>query len=227
MRLLIMIPAYNEAGNIVKTVEDIRSHCDDDFVIINDGSRDNTLKICQEHGYPVIAVPVNSGLASTIQLGFEYALKHDYDAALQFDGDGQHQAMYISKMKEALEQENADIVIGSRFIDHKKGSTMRNFGSRILTALIKLTTKQRITDPTSGMRMYGRTVIEEFAENINYPPEPNTLVFLMNKGAKVKEIAVEMKDREAGTSYLRPLRAMKYMLEMIISIIFIEGFRER
>lgn len=226
MKVLIVVPAYNEAENIVKTIEDIRIHTNNDYVIIDDCSKDDTYQICKGNHFNVLHLPINYGLTSGVQIGFKYALQNNYDGLIQFDGDGQHMAQYIDKMAKELEK-GYDIVIGSRFVTEKKPFSPRMIGSRLLSFLIKLTTGKRIKDPTSGMRMFSKTVFDEFANNMNYPPEPDMLACMIKKGKKIKEVQVEMRDREFGESYLSPIRSMKYMLEMSLSILFIQSFRKR
>ena len=226
MNVLIVVPAYNEAENIVKTIEDIKQHTDSDYIIVDDCSKDSTYQICKEHGFNVLHLPINYGLTSGVQIGFKYALENNYDALIQFDGDGQHMAQYVDIMTKELEN-GYDIVIGSRFVTEKKPFSPRMIGSRLLSFLIKLTTGKRIKDPTSGMRMFSKTVFNEFANNMNYPPEPDMLACMIKREKKIKEVQVEMRDREFGESYLNPIRSMKYMLEMSISILFIQSFRKR
>ena len=156
----------------------------------------------------------------------KYALKNDYDIAIQFDGDGQHQAKELSKLVNEIEQ-GSDIVIGSRFVTESKPKTMRMLGSNLITFIIKLTTGKTIKDPTSGMRAYNKSVIEELVYNPGLSPEPDTIVYMIKKKKKIKEVQVEMKEREFGESYLKPIRAMKYMINMFCSIIFIRSFTKK
>lgn len=228
MKLLIIIPAYNEAENIERVVEDLRNNYSQyDYVVINDGSKDDTAKICREKGYNLIDLPVNLGLAGAFQTGMKYAYLKGYDAALQYDGDGQHQAKYIEKMLKQMEKNQTDIVIGSRFVEKKKPNSMRMLGSRIIKYSIKLTTGKTISDPTSGMRLFGKNVLKEFAYNMNYGPEPDTISYLLKKGLTIEEVQVEMSDRIAGESYLNLKRSMQYMIRMCASIIFIQFFRKK
>lgn len=225
MKCLIIVPAYNEELNIDKVVDDIQKNTTYDYLIIDDCSKDHTYQRCLEKGYHVLHLPINYGLSSAIQVGLKYAVEHGYDAAIQFDGDGQHKAEYIPKLFASLNEN--DIAIGSRFVDEKKPFTSRMIGSRVLTFVIKLITGKRINDPTSGMRAFKNDVLKEYAYNMNFPPEPDTLVYMMKKGKKIKEVQVEMQEREFGDSYLNPIRSIWYMIEMIISIVFIQSFRKR
>ena len=225
MRILIIVPAYNEAENIVKTVQDIMQNTDDDYIVVDDCSKDDTYDVCKRNNFNVIHLPVNYGLTSAVQIGMKYAYESGYDGAIQFDGDGQHMAKYIDIMSQELE--NNDIIIGSRFVSEKKPFTARMLGSRLISGLIRIMTGKKIIDPTSGMRMIGKDVLKEYAYNMNYPPEPDTLVYMLKKGKKIKEVQVEMRDREFGESYLNPIRSITYMAEMCLSIVFIQSFRKR
>lgn len=227
MKVLVIIPAYNEAGNIVRVVNHLKETCPAaDYVVINDGSRDDTARLCRENGFHLIDQPVNLGLAGTFQTGMKYAYEHDYDAAVQFDGDGQHRPEYIEAMAEKIE-EGADIVIGSRFVTEEKPKSLRMFGSNILQSFIRLTTGANIKDPTSGMRMYSRRIIKVLAGNMNMGPEPDTVAHLIRSGAKCEEIQVVMDERIFGESYLNLKASVKYMAVMSISILLIGCFRPK
>ncbi len=226
-RVLIVVPAYNEAQNIKKTVKDIKNNTDYDYVVINDCSNDNTKEVCEKNMFNVISLPVNFGLTSGIQLGMKYAYKHNYDIIIQFDGDGQHQAKYLKDLVNEIEENNTDIAIGSRFVTEKKPFTMRMLGSRLISAAITITTFKKIKDPTSGMRAYNKKIISEFIANASLTPEPDTLVYMLKKRMKIKEVQVEMKNREFGESYLNPIKSIKYMANMILSIIFIRSITKK
>ncbi len=227
MRLLILIPAYNEEESIATVVDHlISSYPQYDYVVINDGSKDRTKQICEEHNYNLINERMNLGLAGTIQTGMKFALKHGYDAAVQFDADGQHRPEYIDSMIRKIE-EGYDVVIGSRFVDERKPTTMRMLGSNMIQAFIKLVTGKNISDPTSGMRMYSRRVIKAMAENINMGPEPDTVAYLIKSGADICEVQVKMDDRIAGESYLTAWRSIQYMISICFSIIFVVIFRPK
>ena len=227
MRLLMIIPAYNEEDNIVDVVNTIRlQYPEFDYVVINDGSTDHTSRRCHREGIEIIDLPTNIGLAGAFQTGLKYAYSRDYDCALQFDADGQHRPEYIESMLEKL-SEGYDIVIGSRFVTKRKEKTLRMLGARILTVVIKLTTGKRISDPTSGMRMFNRSMIKEFAVNVNYGPEPDTISYLLRNGASIAEVQVEMDERTKGTSYFNWSQSVMYMFRMLVSILFIQNFRKR
>ena len=220
MKVLIIIPAYNEALNIEKTVKDVKDNTDFDYVVINDCSKDNTKEICEKNGYNMLSLPINYGLTSVVQLGMKYAYQNNYDIAIQFDGDGQHKAVFLNKLVKEIEN-GADVAIGSRFVTEKKPFTARMLGSRLISGAIKLTTFKTVKDPTSGMRAYNKKVIEQFVKNPSLTPEPDTLVYLLKKKLNIKEVQVEMKEREFGESYLNPIKSIQYMTNMLFSIIFI------
>ena len=228
MKILIIIPAFNEQDNIVRVVESLRqNYTEYDYVVVNDGSRDKTAQLCREHNYSLLDLPVNLGLPGAFQAGIRYANQNDYDAAIQFDGDGQHDAGYIAKMVERMEQDLCDIVIGSRFCTEPKPKTLRMLGSRLIGFAIWLTTGKKVNDPTSGMRLFNRKMINIFANNINYGPEPDTVSYLLRCGANVSEVQVEMHERIAGESYLNLSRSIRYMLNMFISILLVQFFRPK
>lgn len=227
MKKLIIIPAYNEEKNIVRVVEEIKEkYSQYDYVVVNDGSKDRTAQVCLEHGFEIIDLPVNLGLAGAFQTGLKYAYIKKYDYAIQFDADGQHRAEYIDDILKEMEK-GFDIVIGSRFVTEKKPFSLRMFGSNMISIAMKLTTGKAIKDPTSGMRMFNKEMIEEFALNLNYGPEPDTISYLVKQGATISEVQVKMDERTEGESYLNFSRSMLYMLRMLISILFIQSFRKR
>ncbi len=226
MKTLIIIPAYNEQDNIERVVNNlIDNYPQYDYVIINDGSKDNTESICEARGYNFISHPVNLGLAAAFQTGMKYALKNNYDAAIQFDGDGQHNPEYIMPMLEKL-QEGCNIVIGSRFVENKKPKSMRMFGNNLIGIAVWLTTGKRINDTTSGMRLFDKNMIRHLAEENDLGPEPDTVSLLIKKGAKVSEVQANMNDRIAGESYLTFTKSIHYMMRMLVSILILQWFRK-
>lgn len=227
MKVLIIIPAYNEEQNIEKTVNDVKTNTNYDYVVINDCSKDKTKEVCEKNNFNMLSLPINYGLTSGIQLGMKYAYKNNYDIAIQFDGDGQHQAKFLKDLVNEIENGNTDIAIGSRFVTEKKPFTARMLGSSVISFFIKIATGKTIKDTTSGMRAYDQKSINEFVRNTSLTPEPDTLVYMLKKGLKIKEVQVEMKDREFGTSYLTPIKSMKYMVNMIFSIVFIRAITRK
>ncbi|MEA5001884.1 MAG: glycosyltransferase family 2 protein [Christensenella sp.] len=223
--LLIFIPAHNEQDNIEKVACDLREHCSAyDFVVIDDGSTDDTVRICKENDIPVMPLPVNLGLDGVFQTGNKYAYLNGYERTVQFDGDGQHSAKYIAALMQKMD-EGYDIVVGSRFVSEKKPGGLRMMGSRIISGAFKLTTGQRLNDPTSGMRLIDRKVMKQVAYDPNCGEEPDTWAYFVRKGAKLTEVQVEMSEREAGQSYLTFGRSIAYMFRMMVSMIFINLFR--
>lgn len=226
-KVLIVIPAYNEEANIENVVRELEDYYPQfDYVVVNDGSRDRTAEICKEHGFNLLDLPVNLGLAGCFQAGMKYAYYKGYEYAIQFDGDGQHRPEFIESMREKMEA-GYEIVIGSRFVNQKKDWSMRMIGSRLIEASIRLTTGVTVNDPTSGMRMFNREMIREFALNLNYGPEPDTVSYLLKQGARVAEVPVHIAERAGGESYLKPMVAVRYMARMLLSILLIQNFRNR
>lgn len=228
MKILIIIPAYNEADNIKRVVDNlILNFPQYDYLIVNDGSSDLTSEICRKYKYNIVDLPVNLGLAGAFQTGIKYAKYNNYDCAIQYDGDGQHNAEYIESMQKVMNNRGADIVIGSRFIEKKKSLSARMIGNSILGICIKLTTGKKIVDPTSGMRMFNRRMINILSESMNCGPEPDTIAYLIRCGATAIEVPVIMNERIAGKSYFNLSRSVKYMLNMCTSILIIQWFRKK
>ena len=221
MKTLIIIPAFNERDNILALIKNIKElHYD--YLIINDHSTDDTSELAHAHNLNIIDLPINVGLAGVTRIGFKYAYDHAYDCVISIDGDGQHQPKYIHTLIKEIEEGN-DYVIGSRFVNKKKDYSLRMIGSRILSFLIRLKTGKELNDPTSGMRALGGRVIKEFAKSMNFYAEPDAACHLLKMGYKVKEVPVEMLDRQGGTSYfVNPFKSIKFMISVIISIVFIQ-----
>lgn len=223
MKKLIIIPAFNESESIEKTIYDIQENAKDfDYVIINDCSTDNTGDICAKNGFRVINLPINLGIGGAVQTGYQYAYLHDYDVAVQVDGDGQHDAQYLSKMADYLTKHELDMVIGSRFIDKEgfQSSTIRRIGIAYFSWLITLCTGKKITDPTSGLRMIGKRVIALYAKD--YPkdyPEPESVVAAIRRGMRVEEIPVVMRERQGGESSISMNKSVYYMFKVTLAIL--------
>lgn len=221
MKLLIIIPAYNEAESLRGVIERLRSICPQyDYIIVNDGSTDETKELCEKNGYNVINHTVNKGLAEAMRTGMKYALENGYDAALQFDADGQHLSEYINSMVNCMKESGCDIVIGSRFLNSKMPFRLRTLGGKIIFHAVRHAANAELSDPTSGMRLFSADIMSLFIENKHFTPEPDTLAFLIRMGADIREVKVTMEDRMAGQSYLTPINATKYMFKMIKSILY-------
>ena len=227
MNPILIIPAYNEGESIERVVRNVQENFPQyDYIVVNDGSTDNTAKVCMRNGFNFLDLPENVGLSGAFQAGMKYAYYNGYDCAVQYDGDGQHDARYIADMVDFMEQGDYDVVIGSRFVEKKKPKTLRMLGSNLISAAIKLTTRRTVKDPTSGMRLYNRRMMKRHARMYEFGPEPDTLAFLARSGAKIGEVQVEMLERTAGESYLNLARSMRYMTRMCMSIFFIQWFRK-
>ncbi len=229
MKKLIIIPAYNESANIKDTVENIITTVPDfDYVVINDHSKDNTLEILRENHFNYVNLPVNLGIGGAVQTGYKYALANGYDAAVQVDADGQHDVSYLEHLVTKMEKEQADMVIGSRFITNEgfQSTFMRRVGISYFTRMIRHLTGHVITDPTSGFRLANRKVIKLFAET--YPtdyPEPESIVYLLKRNMKVVEEPVVMKERQGGVSSIRMSSSVYYMVKVTLAIL-IENIRK-
>lgn len=229
MKPLILIPAYNEAENIERVVNNIiRNYPQYDYVVINDGSTDTTRKVCARNGYNLLDLPVNVGLSGAIKSGMRYANYYGYDYVVQIDGDGQHDPVYIKDLMDKMAETGCDIVIGSRFKTKKKHFSSRMLGSQLITAAIWLTTKGKyIGDVTSGMRLFNKKMIKRFGYDMHYSPEPDTLAYLLNCDVRIEEVQVEMYERIAGVSYLDFKGSIWYMMKMMFSIFIFQWVRIR
>lgn len=223
VKILLIIPAYNEADNIGRVVENlIRNFPQYDYVIVNDGSSDGTGELCMEKGYQVLNLPINLGIGGAVQTGYRYALKYGYDIAVQLDGDGQHDASYVKRLIEPLLEGEADVVIGSRFLRREgfQSSRSRRIGINILSDLIWLCTGKRIRDVTSGFRAVNRRFITIYAED--YPsdyPEPEAIITAVMHRGRVAEVPVVMKEREGGTSSITFRKSVYYMIKVTLAIL--------
>ncbi|MBN1971014.1 MAG: glycosyltransferase family 2 protein [Candidatus Delongbacteria bacterium] len=230
MKSIVIIPAYNEKDNIIKTIEDIKLHHDGlDIIVINDGSSDETKKVLEQNKIDYIDLPINLGIGGAVQTGFKYAFENDYDIAIQFDGDGQHKASEINKLVKKLKKET-DVVIGSRFLtkeENFRSTFMRRKGIWIFKIVNYLLIRQVITDNTSGFRAYNKRAIEFLSKH--YPcdyPEPEAVVLLGKNGFRIMEISVEMQERGFGRSSIRNWRIPYYMFKVLLAI-FMVAVRRR
>lgn len=223
MKVLVIIPAYNESRNIENVVKNLEITVPQmDYLIVNDCSKDNTVKICEKNSYNFISLPINLGIGGGVQTGYKYALEYDYDIAIQHDGDGQHDSAYIEKVIEPILDGQADIAIGSRFIekDGFQSSATRRFGINFLSKLIQLCCGVKVKDVTSGFRAVNRKYIEFYASD--YPsdyPEPEAIVSASLNGARIQEIPVVMHERQNGVSSINLKKSIYYMVKVSIAIV--------
>ena len=225
-RTLVAIPAYNEEDCIRNTVCELRQIAPEfDFVVINDGSRDRTLAICKDLGCDIIDMPINCGLTVGFQTAARYAVDHGYDYMVQFDADGQHRPEYIKDLVDRAQSDGSDIVIGSRFVSVRKDKTLRMIGSRMITVLIKILTGKRISDPTSGFRLFGRDVLKKYYYDNTLNPEPESIPLFLKQGYSISEVQVKMRERQGGESYLNPVRSVQYMVRVFVTLLIVQWFR--
>ena len=230
-KILLIIPAYNEEKSILNVVNKIYNYNKEintkyDVVVINDGSSDNTEKILCENNINHIKLISNLGIGGAVQTGYKYALENDYDIAVQFDGDGQHDIRYVRDIIKPIIDNDANMVIGSRFIDKStskfKSSKARQIGIKMISFFIKLVTSKKIYDTTSGFRAGDKELIKKFSNS--YPveyPEPVSTTEILKKGYKVEEVAVSMNERETGISSIRMWKNCYYMINVILYILVI------
>lgn len=225
---LVIIPAYNEEASIVKTVTPfLEDSCPYDYIVVNDGSTDRTGEICHAHGFRMLDLSINVGLSYAVKAGMRYAFERDYAFAVQFDGDGQHDIRYIDLLLKPVREDLCDIAIGSRFLAKRAGFSLRTLGGKIISFAVFLSSGKRLTDPTSGMRMYNRKMIELYTKYSNINPEPETIGYLIRCGIRVMELPVEMHDRTDGESKFSLGSSVTYMIKTICSLIFIQWFRKK
>lgn len=222
-KVLVIIPAYNEAENIVRVVKQMMEQAPQyDYLVVNDGSTDDTLALCKREGFQYIDLPINMGIGGAVQAGYIYARKNRYDIAVQMDGDGQHDITYLERMIAPILAGEADVVIGSRFLEKEgfQSSAGRRAGINILSFLIWLTTGRRIKDVTSGYRAVNRMFIRIYSED--YPmdyPEPEAIVAAIMHLGRVKEIPVRMRAREGGISSITFKKSIYYMIKVTLAIL--------
>lgn len=223
VKILIIIPAYNEEENIEKVVRNIKENFSQyDCLVINDGSTDHTGELCEKNGFSVLNLPINLGIGGAVQAGYLYARKNGYDIAIQIDGDGQHDIAYAERMIPLLADGKADIVIGSRFI-RKEGfqsSGARRAGIRLLSMLIRLCTGVRVYDVTSGFRAVNRRFIEIYCQDYSSDyPEPEAIVTAVMYGGRIQEIPVVMNERQGGVSSIKFWNSIYYMIKVTLAIL--------
>lgn len=228
-KVLIIIPAYNESSNIERVVNKVRD-AGYDYVVVNDGSSDDTLAICRKNRFNVLDLKENLGIGGAVQAGHKYAAQHGYDIDIQFDGDGQHDIAYVPDLLKAIEA-GADLAIGSRFVSPEDGfqsTFMRRVGIRWLSFWIRVFAGRRFTDPTSGFRACSRRCIDLYCRD--YPmdyPEPESIVTAIKHRMAVCDVPVVMHEREGGESSIKALSSVYYMLKVSLAIAIVGLSRKK
>ena len=222
MKTLVIIPVFNEEETLRGVILGIRASLSQaDILVVNDGSTDSTGNIAREEGVLVLEHPYNMGIGATMQTGFLYALNNGYNIAVQIDGDGQHDARFITSLIKPILDGQANLVIGTRYLSDGgfKSTFLRKLGIRFFTTIIWIFTGKKITDPTSGFRAMDRKGIELFSKE--YPsdyPEVEALISAYKKGLHFQEIPVTMRNRQGGASSIGILSALYYMVKVTLSI---------
>ena len=226
-KILFIIPAHNEEKNIKNVIADIHKNVPQaDIVVINDWSSDNTKAIVEKENVELLDMPFNVGYAMAVQAGIKYAHEKKYDYAIQFDGDGQHLASEADKLVKKIKKSNADIVIGSRFLEKTdyKHPLFRRIGTKTFSWMIKIFCKKKITDPTSGFQCLNKRVIEKYSRMQGYPefPDANLVIDMLLQGYTIEEESVIMKESNTGVSMHSGIwKPFKYVVKMFYTITFI------
>lgn len=223
MKKIIIIPAFNEELNIAEVLSSIKEHCPDfDVLVINDGSTDGTSEAARKTGLARVAdLPVNLGIGGAVQTGFILAARNGYDLAVQIDGDGQHKPAEVTKVIGPILRDEADMVIGSRFMEKRPAGkwTLRKLGIKLFGLTNRALLGDRFTDSTSGFRAYNIRAIRMLSRN--YPddyPEPEAIFIMKKAGMRIKEVPVEMADRLSGRSSISFLKSIYYMVKVFLAI---------
>ena len=225
-RVLIIVPAYNESDSIEETMNSVLK-TNYDHIIINDGSTDRTEEILKKNNYNYINLLSNLGIGGAVQTGYKYALQNGYDIAIQLDADGQHDTAYIDNLIEPILKNQADLVIGSCFLNktknNQRASKIRRFGIYFLSGVIKLFSGKRIYDPTSGFRAGNSEIITKFANNYpqEYPEPISNFELVKYSKLKIKEVPVHMNKRKAGKSSIHSWKSIYAAFNVLLSIIII------
>ena len=219
-RVLIIVPAYNEARNLPGVLDALRGR-ECDVCVVDDGSTDDTSEVARRHGALVVRSPLNLGIGGAVQTGYLLALEQGYSAAVQLDGDGQHDPAFLDELLAPVLRGDADLVVGSRFLGEGgfRSTWVRRAGIAYLSFLLRLRCAVRVTDPTSGFRAAGRRAIELFARV--YPPdypEPESIVTASEAGLRLMEIAVVMRERQHGRSSIGALATLYYLVKVSLAL---------
>ncbi len=225
MRVAAIVPAYNEARNLPRLADALRAHAPElDVCVVDDGSEDETARVAAGLGWTVLRLPMNLGIGGAVQAGYLWAWEHGYDAAVQIDGDGQHDPAYLEALLQPLAAGNADLVIGSRFLSDGgfRSTAVRRAGIAYLSWFLRLRCGTRVTDPTSGFRAANRTAIELFARH--YPsdyPEPEAVALARRAGLRIAEVPVRMHERGHGRSSITAARTLYYLVKVSLALVLL------
>jgi glycosyltransferase involved in cell wall biosynthesis len=228
LRSIAIVPAHNEEASLGALLAELRvAEPDLAVVVIDDGSTDGTARVAASAGVPVVNLPFNVGIGGTVQTGYQYALEHGFEVAIQVDGDGQHDPTEIGRVLEPIFDGRADLVVGTRFVSGGgyRGTRVRRVGIHIFARVVSLMVGQRVSDTTSGFRAVNRKALRLFASD--YPhdyPEVESIVLLSRHGLRMLEVPVRMRVRETGSSSITALRAAYYMIKVLLAL-FIGLFR--
>ena len=222
MKCLAIVPAFNEEGSVAGVVRELLARGDLDVLVVDDGSTDRTGAEARAAGARVLPLPYNLGIGGAVQAGFRFARRHDYDVAIQVDGDGQHLPSEIDRLLDPLRDGSADVALGSRYVEDTqyRSSIPRRLGMILFSSFVSRITGRRFWDTTSGFRASSRPVIAYLAEH--YPsdyPEVEALVLLSRAGFRIREIACRFRDRQGGRSSITPLRSVYYMVKVTLAIL--------
>lgn len=223
-KILIIIPAFNEGENIKRTLAEVKALAFAvEVLVVNDGSADDTARVAKAAGVKVLSLPFNLGIGGAVQAGFQYALRENFDIAVQVDGDGQHDVAYVEKLIDPVLKGEADMAIGSRFLPpylSYRSSLIRRIGIHFFAHLLSFLTGAKVTDPTSGFRAFSKKLIKTFAADYPYDfPEPEAIILARHCNARILEVPVKMRKREAGYSSIRYLKTLYYMVKVTVAIL--------
>jgi hypothetical protein len=235
MKVLIVVPAFNEENNLPGLLGELRQVCGAyDVIVVDDASTDQTARVARSCGASVLCLPANLGIGGAVQLGFKYAVRNGYDAVVQVDGDGQHNPVFIENVLEPIKTGSADCVVGSRYTKEAfdrdyHTPLLRRFGMIFSTGLLYLATGVMVTDTTSGLRALNARAVGYFAKE--YPvdhPEAEALLMLIKNGYRLTEIPVKMRSRGSGKSLFTFFKAAIYPMRVLVGFlgILLRGARK-
>lgn len=228
-RVLIIIPAHNEAGSLARVISEVRAAADADIAVVDDGSTDETAEIALRENAELLSVPFNLGIGSTMQTGFEFARREGYDVAVQVDGDGQHDPAELPLILKPVLSGECDLAVGSRYLERGKysGTAGRRAGTAIFSKILSLMTREKLTDATSGFRAINRDLIELFAHD--YPrdyPEVEVLLIIHLARFRIIEVPVAMRRRDGGRSSINTFRSVYYMVKVLLALMVVASRRQ-